>query len=196
MQWDELDFWSSPAWAGIQEKLDGLDKRHIRYNPDRPDMFKALDLCPFESCKVAIIGQDPYPQRKFATGVAFSIPPTEGNWPSTLVSIMKEYCSDLGTVGHDHVTSYPLPKNGDLSKWCEQGVLLWNACPTYQPYQVLGQKETLNAHYYWDWNELTEEVITKLSNRLISLPKMVKPSWPGLNIKQWPRWCRTLMSKN
>jgi uracil-DNA glycosylase len=162
--WEGLKFWSSPAWAGIQEKLDGLDKRGVRYNPDRSNMFKSLDLTPFDSVKVAIIGQDPYPQRKFCTGVAFSIPVGETTWPSTLVSIMKEYCNDLGTVGHDHVTSYPLPKNGDLTKWAEQGVLLWNATPTYQPFSIDGAVIG-NVHYSWDWNQLTEEIISKLSSK-------------------------------
>src|ERR1700734_441337 len=160
--WDSLKFWTSPAWAGIQERLDGLDKRHILYNPDRSNMFRALDLVPFERCKVAILGQDPYPQHKFATGVAFAIPAGEPTWPTTLVNIFKEYCNDLGTVGNGHVTSYPLPTTGDLTPWTEQGVLLWNATPTYQRTK-LSTGEVINSHYYWNWNELTEEIITKLS---------------------------------
>src|ERR1700730_19098181 len=112
MSWDELEFWRSPQWAGIQEKLDALDQSGIPYNPDRVNLFTALDTTSLDSVKVAIIGQDPYPQSKFCTGIAFSIPIGMKTWPATLVSIFEVYQKDL---------HYPIPTSGDLTKWCEQG---------------------------------------------------------------------------
>lgn len=148
-EWDELEFFSCPEWAEIQEKLDALDQQGIVYNPDRSDLFAALDLCPFKDCKVAIFGQDPYPQHKFATGSAFSIPVSETKWPRTLVTLITEYCKDL---------SYPTPKTGNLQKWQDQGVLLWNVIPTCLEGQSL-------SHYDWKWNWLTKEIIEVLNKK-------------------------------
>ena len=37
--------------------------------PNIKDVFKAFKLCPYNSCRVVFIGQDPYPQRGVAQGV-------------------------------------------------------------------------------------------------------------------------------
>lgn len=147
--WDDLTFWDSPEWTKIQEQLDDLDQQGISYNPDRAKLFAALDSTPLETCKVAILGQDPYPQAKFATGTAFSIPRDCDTWPSSLAQIMGEYTRDL---------SLPPPAHPMLDKWTSQGVLLWNVIPTCLTGVSL-------SHYNWDWNWLTMEIIEKLDNK-------------------------------
>lgn len=49
-----------------------------------------------------------------------SIPPTQKQLPVTTVNILKELRDDVEVY----------PKNGDLSGWNKQGVLLWNAGPS------------------------------------------------------------------
>lgn len=147
MVWDDLQFWSSEAWQQTQEALDVLEGK---FNPKRENLFAALDACPLESCKVCILGQDPYPDAAFATGIAFSIPPEQKKFPPTLINIFKEYVEDL---------HYPFPGNGDLSPWCSQGVLLWNVVPTCETGKP-------GSHRGWvEWNSLTREIVEVLDTR-------------------------------
>lgn len=154
--WPDLEFWQCGEWDVIQERLDDLDKLGVHevqmYNPKRKDLFKALRLTKFEDVKVMVCGQDPYPDPEFATGLAFSIPPIirpNATIPVTLANIFTEYSSDL---------HYPYPKNGDLTKWCEQGVLLWNVVPSCATRRSL-------SHNWNEWTYLTLEIIEKLNSR-------------------------------
>jgi uracil-DNA glycosylase len=148
MTWDELAFWQLGDWQAVQERLDDLDEHNTLYNPDRSSLFAALDAVEFESVRVCILGQDPYPIRRYATGVAFSIPKDAPYFPPTLENIFREYRDDL---------HYPLPTSGCLLKWCEQGVLLWNVIPTCQTGKSM-------SHDWVEWTFLTQEIIEKLSS--------------------------------
>lgn len=150
MTWDDMVFWQSGEWQKIQENLDDLEEKGIAYNPQREDMFAALDLVPLADARVALIGQDPYPNSKFATGIAFSIPKGLRKFPQTLINIYTEYCKDL---------SCDCPKTGNLEKWCDQGVLLWNAYPT----TLDGVPGAHNGWTEWDW--LTKEIVEQLSKK-------------------------------
>src|SRR6266550_3114826 len=126
----KLDYWNSGEWQVCNERLKDMEKSSIKFNPPRSELFRALRMLHDGDVQVAIIGQDPYPDSRFATGIAFSIPSTiqEGDFPQTLRTIFKEYTSDLG---------YSLPSHGNLERWVEQGVLLWNAIPTCRAGQSL-----------------------------------------------------------
>jgi uracil-DNA glycosylase len=154
VDWD-LEFWREP-WPEIQEKLDGLDRLGIPYWPDRSCMYAPLDDLSLDQVKVCIVGQDPYPDPKFATGTAFSIPRAAATWPATLCSIIREYCSDL---------HYTTPTHGCLERWVEQGVLLWNACPMYSPKKNFDGK-TVNGCLNWGFDRLTNEIMLKLNESL------------------------------
>ena len=41
--------------------------------PSDADMFNAFKMCPYESTKVVLFGQDPYHQEGVANGLAFSV---------------------------------------------------------------------------------------------------------------------------
>ena len=147
--WKELDWFNSGEAQVIEEKLDDLDHSGASYCPDRSKLLAALDATPYESVRVAVVGQDPYPNNKFATGIAFSIPSNLRKYPPTLEFIYKELLSDM------HVER----KTGDLTAWCKQGVLLWNAIPTCLAWKSL-------SHESWtEWTYLTKEIIEKLSDK-------------------------------
>ena len=148
MEWDDFDFWDTGEWQVIQERLDDLESKGVRYNPDRSNLFMAIDTVAFSNVKCVIIGQDPYPKKRHATGMAFSIPKKEKEWPPTLVNILTEYQNDL---------HYERPDNGCLIKWAKEGVLLWNTVPT-----VLEGKPG-SCKNWWEWQELSREIIQKLS---------------------------------
>lgn len=141
-QWDELEFWKSPEWEAIQISLDQCAK----LNPLRENLFAALDACPFEKTSVAIIGQDPYPDPRLATGLAFSIPEDVYEFPPTLRTIFEEYERDL---------HYPRPTSGALNPWCDRGCLLWNAIPSCESWRSL-------SHEWPEWRLLTSQIIEAL----------------------------------
>ncbi len=116
--------------------------------PQIDNVFLALEMLDFESVKVVILGQDPYPSREHAMGLSFSVP-KGANIPKSLINIFKEYKDDLG---------YEIPKSGDLTKWVERGVLLLNTSLTVEEGKI-------GSHSNIGWSALTDEIIAKLSER-------------------------------
>lgn len=144
-----MAFFNTGEWQAIEERLDELDEELVQYNPARDCIFNSLRAVPAHEVRVCIVGQDPYPTYVHATGIAFSIPPTIKQWPPTLVNLFKEYSSDL---------HYPTPKNGDLTKWVNQGVLLWNVFPTC----ATGAP---GSHHWPEYTYLTKEILEKLNGQ-------------------------------
>lgn len=151
--WDDLLFWQSEDWASVQRRLHELDMAEVRYCPDYPDVFSSFKATPFDSVRVAIIGQDPYPDPQYATGLAFSIPRGCVGFPPTLETIFKEYEHDL---------HYPAPTSGDLSDWAHRGVFLWNILPTCSA----GKSQ---SHDWPEYGRLSKEVIESLVTKKVVL---------------------------
>ena len=117
------------------------------YPPGRL-IFNAFNLCPFNQTKVVIIGQDPYHGPGQAHGLCFSV--NEGiAFPPSLQNIFKEIQSDLGK---------PIPTNGDLTRWANQGVLLLNATLTVRAHQA-------GSHQRHGWEEFTDSAIRILAEK-------------------------------
>lgn len=111
-------------------------------------IFKAFDHCPFNDVKVVILGQDPYHGVGQANGLCFSV--NKGvAFPPSLMNIFKEIQSDLGT---------PIPQDGDLTRWSDQGVLLLNATLTVRASQA-------GSHQKRGWEEFTDTAIRELAER-------------------------------
>lgn len=146
-----LDYWRSGEWQVCDERLHDLTKAGHSFNPARAHLFSSLAALGCDDVKVAIIGQDPYPQRKYATGHAFSIPEhiTRADFPPTLREIFAEYQRDLG---------YEIPHHGNLQRWVEQGVLLWNVIPS--------TTDGLSLSHDWvEYEGLNREVLGRLSDK-------------------------------
>lgn len=97
---------------------EALDNK--RFTPKVKDMFNAFNACPYDTTRVVIIGQDPYPQAGVADGLAFSCSNT-GNVEASLRYMHKSIAS---TVDPTYVGS------PDLKSWAEQGILLLNTAFT------------------------------------------------------------------
>lgn len=115
------------------------------YPPGRL-IFNAFNLCPFDSVKVVIIGQDPYHEAGQAMGLSFSVPDGVA-MPPSLQNIFKEIQGDLG-IG--------VPQSGNLTRWAEQGVLLLNATLTVRAHQA-------GSHQRHGWERFTDAAICRLS---------------------------------
>ena len=131
-----------------QELQAFVQKRRaeVRVFPEEKNVFKALELTPFESVKVVILGQDPYHGFGQAHGLSFSV--QKGiPLPPSLKNIYKELQEDIGGE---------LPTEGDLSHWAKQGVLLLNTVLTVE-------EGNANSHKGKGWERLTNRLIESLN---------------------------------
>ena len=131
-----------------QELQAFVQKRRaeVRVFPEEKNVFTALELTPFESVKVVILGQDPYHGFGQAHGLSFSV--QKGTpLPPSLKNIYKELQEDIG--GN-------LPTEGDLTHWAKQGVLLLNTVLTVE-------EGNANSHKGKGWEKLTNRLIDSLN---------------------------------
>lgn len=134
-------------------------QNHQCFPPGR-QVFNAFNLCPFNDVKVVIIGQDPYHEPGQAMGLSFSVP-VGTTIPPSLVNIFKEIQQDLG---------HPIPQDGDLTRWCKQGVLLLNATLTVRAHEA-------NSHQKLGWSQFTDAAIKALSDHRKGLVYMLWGSY-------------------
>lgn len=121
-------------------------RQEVRVFPEEKNVFNALELTPFESVKVVILGQDPYHGFGQAHGLSFSV--QKGTpLPPSLKNIYKELQEDIGGE---------LPTEGDLSHWAKQGVLLLNTVLTVE-------EGNANSHKGKGWERLTNRLIESLN---------------------------------
>lgn len=124
------------------------EKKHHTIFPKGNHIFNAFNSTPFGSVKAVILGQDPYHGAGQAHGLSFSV--QHGiPLPPSLQNIFKELVADIGCE---------YPKNGDLSRWAEQGVLLLNTLLTVRASEPFSHKER-------GWERFTDQVIRTLSDQ-------------------------------
>ncbi len=142
------DEFSSSYFSIIKEQLLAEKQKYIVFPPSSL-LFKAFDLTPFDDVKVVILWQDPYHGPGQAMWLSFSVP--EGvKLPPSLKNIYAEVQSDLGVDMSK--------RNGDLTHWAMQWVLLLNAILTVRSGEPGSHKNI--------WREkFTDRVIDILSNK-------------------------------
>jgi uracil-DNA glycosylase len=91
--------------------------------PHKDNVFKVLEM-PLDKIRVVVIGQDPYPNKEHATGLAFAVP--EGTIPPYSLSVIIDelainYYNDIRIEGGPFGDFQE-----DLNHWVEQGVFLLN----------------------------------------------------------------------
>ncbi|WP_124054346.1 uracil-DNA glycosylase [Arcanobacterium ihumii] len=118
------------------------------YLPKGDSIFRAFTY-PLSNVKVLIVGQDPYPTPGHPMGLSFSVQPHVRPVPRSLANIYRELHNDVGVA---------IPEHGDLSSWCENGVMLLNRVLTVEP-----GKPT--AHRGRGWEAITNHAITQLAAR-------------------------------
>lgn len=104
---------------------------------------------PFDDVRVLIVGQDPYPTPGMPIGLSFAVAPEVRRLPGSLLNIFQELQADVGA---------PPPRNGDLTPWTQQGVLLLNRALTTAPRRP-------GAHRDKGWEQVTEHAIRALAAR-------------------------------
>jgi uracil-DNA glycosylase len=152
-------FFSSmhPSWQSrlseAKDLLTEIERQLIKEPETTPPaalVMRAFER-PFESVKVLLIGQDPYPTKGVACGLAFAVSETSSK-PQSLRNLMKELATDLPG----------LPNSGDLSRWSEQGVMMLNS--------ALTTKIGSPGSHAKIWSGFTKAVIAQLdSSSLVCL---------------------------
>ncbi len=148
MNWTEIldplkntDYYRN-LWQKVEEKY-ATEKCF----PPKHQIFRALDLTPFDDIKVVIIGQDPYHNDDQANGLCFSVS-EKVKTPPSLKNIFTELKSDLGI---DRTQN-------ELDDWAAQGVLLLNATLTVTAHSS-------NSHKDIGWEQFTNFIIKEISGK-------------------------------
>lgn len=134
-------------FAKIMAFLTKEQKQNKTIYPPQDQIFNALQLTPFMSTRVVIIGQDPYHGPNQAMGLCFGV--NKGiPLPPSLKNIYKELENDLNIKPCQH---------GDLSHWAKQGILLLNATLTVEAHKP-------QSHAHIGWQTFTDAVIQSLNH--------------------------------
>jgi uracil-DNA glycosylase len=138
----------APQLARIGEFLRAEAAAGRGYLPAEPDVLKAFRY-PLSAVRALIVGQDPYPTPGHPIGLAFAVERHVRPLPRSLVNIHRELRDDLGIAP---------PEHGDLTAWCERGVLLLNRVLTVRP-------GASGSHRGVGWERVTEHAIRVLAAR-------------------------------
>lgn len=146
---ETIPFFKTEQYSQLDQFVRSERNQGKSILPAEDDVFNALKLTPLDQVKVVILGQDPYPNKRHAHGLSFSIPETTKDIPKSLKNIFKELESDVGIK----------KTTGSLIGWARQGVMLLNT--------VLTVEEGLsNSHKGKGWENLTKEIITTINSQL------------------------------
>jgi uracil-DNA glycosylase len=145
--WQEVleQEFEKPYYLKLREFLKEEYANETIY-PAKENIWSAFEHTPYQEVKVVILGQDPYHGPNQAHGLSFSVQPGVPHPPS-LRNMLKELEEDLGCKK---------PKDGTLTKWADQGVMMLNTVLTVRAGQA-------NSHRDKGWETFTDEVIRKLS---------------------------------
>ena len=154
------DEFSSLYFKNLAAFVKEAYSKGIVYPPGKY-IFEAFNRTPFDKVKVVILGQDPYHEPNQAHGLCFSV--RKGvRLPPSLVNIYKELEDEFGTKFLD--------RDGDLSHWADQGVLLLNATLTVAAGNA-------GSHQGRGWEMFTDAVVSKLAEQRENLVFMLWGSY-------------------
>ena len=129
-------------WQKVEERYETT-----KCFPPKNQIFRAIELTPFDEVKVVIIGQDPYHNDNQANGLCFSVS-DKVTAPPSLKNIFKELEDDLGIK----------KTSNELEMWAKQGVLLLNATLTVRAHEA-------NSHKDLGWEQFTDFIIKEISDK-------------------------------
>lgn len=147
--WKDIlsDEFEKDYFKKLEYYLESEFQEQIIY-PEKQNIFNAFNYTDYNNVKVLLLGQDPYHGEGQAHGLSFSVPDNV-KLPPSLKNMYKELYADLNIQPS---------KNGNLTKWAEQGVMLLNAVLTVR-------QASAASHKAQGWETFTDAVIKKLNDR-------------------------------
>jgi uracil-DNA glycosylase len=101
-----------------------LQRAGAKLRPEKKVIFKAFRLTALDEVRVVIVGQDPYPNGKMATGLCFSAgEPPPVRRPYSLARILNRVSASIDCGKID---------DRNLEPWAKEGVLLLNTVLTVE----------------------------------------------------------------
>jgi uracil-DNA glycosylase len=164
ISWKPVFDVAQPELKHISKKLD-KDKCYGDYLPRKEHIFNAFFHCPMDTVKVIILNREPYNTliNQYGCtvpkdiGLAYSIRKTD-----VLTKVLVNIYKELKNEYHDFIT----PKHGDLTRWCQQGVMLLNVSLTTSTHQ---------SHTY---SEMWHGFLTKMFDQLVKVnPNTIVVMW-------------------
>lgn len=144
----------------FKEFYDSISKLYTQKTivPKKDQILKSLAITDLYKIRVVIMGQDPYPNKEHATGLAFGIP--RGMYlPRTLINICNEVEADVITEDNDSKNKRFINRNDlTLEGWADQGVLLLNSSLTTE-------EGIVGAHTNLGWEKLTDAILFAVKQR-------------------------------
>ncbi|MDD2706325.1 MAG: uracil-DNA glycosylase [Acidocella sp.] len=141
--------------ATIEARIAARESCGVTVFPRMAERYRALAAVAPDRAHVLLSGQDAYhgtvrlPDGRVvpeATGLCFSVP-KGARLPPSLRNIWKEMAADLGG---------PVPTQGDLAHWSDQGVVMLNSILTVEQDQP-------KSHDKYGWQTITAAIIEALS---------------------------------
>jgi uracil-DNA glycosylase len=124
--------------------LENIIKNTTNCTPSQELWFEWTRLSNLDNIKIIIIGQDPYPTKGIAHGLAFSALNT---YPDSLRNIFK--CLEYHKIISNHKEA-----NTDLTSWAKQGVLLLNT-------SLSTEINKRRSHFHL-WNEYMQQILVRI----------------------------------
>ena len=105
----------------------GQEYRRKPLCPAQSNVFRAFEFCPLKDLKVVMLGQDPYPQKGVATGLALANnSETLESESSPSLNVIKEAAINF------EVPHYCIIFDQTLESWARQGILMLNSALTVE----------------------------------------------------------------
>jgi len=140
--WQQLVSQQRANLDQIESELAGASS----ITPARHQIMRAFEL-PVSKVSVLFLGQDPYPTKGVACGLAFAV--SEGfALPQSLKNLMRELADDIRDVS----------SAGNIQIWANQGVLLLNSALTTEVGKPAAHQKL--------WQEFIAAAITELDAKL------------------------------
>lgn len=170
--WFELLYkeFTKPYFLNLKRFLKKEWEGNTTIFPPKEDIYSWTRLTPLRKVKVLIIGQDPYHNFNQAHGLAFSVKDNKTRIPPSLINIFKGIKIDY--------PEFQTPKNGNLTKWAKEGVLMLNTCLTVQAHKA-------NSHSKHGWEEFTKAVVSQLISYNERLSSSSSSSSHGIVVIAW-----------
>ncbi|EUJ28843.1 uracil-DNA glycosylase [Listeria floridensis FSL S10-1187] len=150
MNWQEIMTAEKrkPYFKELEQFITQAYQSSVVY-PAKENIYKALEITPYDEVKVVLLGQDPYHGEHQAHGLSFSVEDSAAKFPPSLRNMFKELESDLGIKRTKR----------NLTDWAEQGVLLLNTVLTVDGTMKAG------SHRKKGWEFFTDNLIQALNER-------------------------------
>ncbi len=147
--WDNLlaQEKQKPYFQTMESYLNQQAADGVTLYPAAHERFNAFQLTSFSSVKVVLIGQDPYHGPGQAHGLSFSVQ-SGTPLPPSLRNVFKALKADL---------AIPPAKEGDLTAWAQQGVLLLNTALSVEAHHA-------GSHTHIGWQTFTDAAIDYLNH--------------------------------